>query len=373
MQRSARSAVAAVAATALLAGACGNDPGAADDPRGALTAAFEATSEWEGVSVTVGFDFDEDAVAALADTSDEDRQMAAALRRSTLTLSSHPGEDPEDVADDVTALAVEVAGIDAFEVRSIRGDVYLRADVRALVAEFAPDDAARAEIEDALAEATVAAQGFGIDFLDVALDGAWLQLQGLDQVASMLEGLAAGGGGPAVADLDAAAFAEELSAAFRTLVDEVAVTFVEADAVGDHVQVTVTGEQLVDAFTPLVERFAELVDSPFLSGSELVDEFRSGPGYEEFAGVTIPVEVWMADGELAQVGLDMVQFAQRNPDLLDDDEDAAELAQLDRFLVTAGLSRFDGDLEAPADALAVDLFDLVGRAMSGFGGLGFGA
>lgn len=361
-----RTVTAAFAAAGLLA-ACGNATAVADDPDVALTAAMQRTAAWDGATATVGFDFDEAELIAAGELTGDDAEVAHYLARSTLTVSSHPGGELEDTSDDVSHLALDIAGITAFELRAIRGDLYLRSDVRALVAEFAGDAETRAELEAGLAEATAQAEMFGVDVLADAIDGSWIHLQGHEQVGTMLEGMmGATPGAPDAADL--AEMATQAGTAVTTLMEQVDVAYVADEETGDHLQVTTTGRALADAFLPLFETYAGMVSGfggPGDLGIPTAAELESDPGFQQFAATTIPVEVWLADGELRQVGLDLIQLLQLNPELAADDEDAAEFAELDRFLIAVGLAAFDGELEAPVDAVTFDLFDVFGRMMSG--------
>lgn len=351
-----RSIVAAGAVLALAAAACGSDPGAAGDPDQALRTALDAAAEWDGTTVTLRLDVAEDDLPLLAVISGEDEATTRYLTASSATISAHPGADPTDASDDVLTFAVDIDGIDAFEVRSIRGEIYLRADVRALVAEFDPDG----DVDAKLAEIAAGARGFGVDFLADVFDGTWVHLAGSQRLAAMYGGMM---GGPGSGKLPPA-LASELSAASERLLDDLAVAYVGADAAGDHLRATTTGQQLIDAFTPLLESSADLLPD-VLGGASLLDEARADPAFARFAATTIPLEVWVSDGQLSQVGLDLVELARLNPDHPWIDQDEAMVAELDRFLIAAGLARFDGRVDVPEDVIEVDVFDLVGRAMSG--------
>lgn len=360
--RAPRRAIAVAVAAALLAGACGREPDVAADPKGALQAAIEATGEWDGTTVTLRLDVDEADLPLLAEAM-EAEEAAQYLATSTVTFSAHPGADPADAGDDVMSVAVVLAGIDALDLRAIRGDLYLRSDVRALMTEFAPD----VDVDAELAELTVAAEAYGVDFLDEVVDGAWLRLTGAKQMAAMLEGM---GAAPVPPGLEPSELASEVGTATRQLLEQVAIAHIGSDAAGEHVQVTTTGAELVDTFAPLLEASFGGMWTQFGGGAPLLDDLRSDPGFRRFAATTIPVEVWLADGQLSQVGFDLIQLVRLNPELVETEEDAEVAAEVDRFVLAAGLAPFGGEVETPADAIEVDLFKLAGRAMGMLGGMG---
>ncbi|MBW3620012.1 MAG: hypothetical protein KY461_07190 [Actinobacteria bacterium] len=359
-----RRALAAVAAATLLAGACGRGPDVQADPEAALRSALDATGTWDGATVTLRLDVAEDDLPLLADVM-EDEDAAHYLPATTITLSSFAGEDLADTSDDVMTMAVVVDGIDAFDVRAIRGELYVRSDVRALLTEFAPE----VDVDAEVAELAVRAEAFGVDFLEEAVDGAWLHLTGAQQVASMLQGM---GAVPMPQQLEPTELASEFAAASQRLVDQLTVTYVGSDDAGEHVQATTTGAALFDTFAPLVEASFGQMWEQFGAGAGVLDDLRSDPGFQGFSSTTIPLEAWIADGQLTQVGFDLVQLVRLNPRLVENEEDAAMAQELDRLLFAAALAPFGGEVETPADAIEVDLFELAGRAMGAFGGMGAG-
>lgn len=360
--RAVRRAITFAAAAALLAGGCGRGPDVQADPKAALQAALDATAEWDGATVTLRLDVAEDDLPLLAEVM-EDEGAARYLPASTLTFSSFAGEDLADTSDDVMTMGVVIDGIDAFDFRAIRGEYYLRSDVRALLTEFAPE----VDVDAEVAGLAVQAEAFGVDFLEEVVDGAWIHLTGAAQVASMLEGM---GAVPMPQQLEPTEFASEIAAATDRLMDELAVSYVGSDGPGEHVQATTTGAELFDTFVPLVEASFGPMWEQFGAGADVLDEIRSEPGFERFAATTIPFEAWIADGQVTQVGFDLVQLVRLNPDLVENEEDAAMAAELDRLLLAAALEPFGGEVETPGDAIEVDLFELAGRAMGAFGGMG---
>lgn len=363
----ARRSIAAVAAAALLAGACGQGPDAQADPKGALQAAIDSMAEWEGSTVTLRLDVAEEDLPLLVEGMEhEDEEALRQVTASTATFSAYAGEDLEDTSDDVMTMAVVIDGIDAFDLRVIQGDIYVRSDVRALIAEFEPE----LDVDAEIAKAATAAETFGIDFLEEAADGGWLKLTGAEQMAAMLEGM---GAVPVPDTMEPTELASEVQAATQQLLDRLAVSHVGSDDTGEHLQATVTGGELFDAFAPLLESSFGQMWEQFGAGTSFLDDLRSEPEFQEFAATTIPFELWLDGGELRQVGFDVIQLFRMNPDLLESPEDEAEVEEIDHVLVAAGLERFTGEVETPADAIEVSLFELVGKAMGAFGGMGGGA
>lgn len=366
MRRPLSRAAAAAAAAMLLAG-CSSTPDPSEDPRALLDDAISDVMGWEGLTATVRLDFDPDQLAELDDSmTDDDVRAANVLASSSVTVHTHPGADADDPADNVFGMAFTIGDLDdAVAFRAIDETFYIRADVAGLADTF---DAPEGQLEQAHAM---------LDELDVdgdaVLGGQWVQLDGVKQLMSMAEGMSAEQG---AGDIDMSALADAATSSLTDLYSDTDVTYVGEGDAGHHLRVTATGEQTVDAFEPALEAYADLVaeQAGALGGpastpdaDTLLDELRSSPDYDEFAASTLPVDVWVADGTITQVGFDLAALVELNPDLADGG-DADELADLDRMAIVAEVADFDGDLQAPAAPTVIDLFAVFGKAMSG--GLG---
>lgn len=361
MRRPLFSLTATVTAATLLLTACSSGGiDASEDPDAALAEALDDASTWGGVTATLSIDAAAASVGALTDMTDEDRRILHYVNSSTVTISSHPGADLEDTDDDVARVAVTVGDIDAFEVRIVDERIFLRADLDAIVDEFG-------EAGD-LDDLTAAAEAFGIADVDAIAAGGWIELSGYRELMAMYMGMT--DASTTAADLELFdTIATQAGEGARELFARAKLTHVGEDAAGHHLQVTVTGEQTFDAFRPLLVTFFDLVLEEMggfffgadMTGEDLVAELQAADGFADFAVTTIPAQLWVSDGALTQVGFDVVQFADLNPHLADEDD---EVAPFSRFAILVGLEAFDGTLDAPADATVIDLFELAGRAMA---------
>ena len=226
-----------VLALALVAAACGGDsgPDPADDPKGALQAALDRLSEWEGVSLTMSIASDTASLVA-ASEGDLTEDNAQKVIDSSITLSAVSSEDPTNAQ---FQLAANIAGIDnALEMRAADNTLFLRADVTGLAEAFGADTSQL----DAFEAEAGAAPGF--EFIGPALDGEWIGLTGLDTAMDQL------GGGTGAVETPSE---EDLAAIERftdALGDAAEVTLGDKEGPGDHLVATVN---LREAYASLAE------------------------------------------------------------------------------------------------------------------------
>ncbi len=308
---------------ALLVSGCASDPGekAAEDPKGTLTQALEAMAEAPGNTVTITVRSDVSSLQAMAaeeeggELSAEDAQK---ILDSSLTISANSPDDPKDAR---AAVSVNVGGIeDAFEMRNIGMDLYVRADVPAL-----------ADLFGAPAGALDQARGFGqqagLTFIDPALDGEWLAIKGLDKLA---EGLTGQPMPTATSSADAAAL-KEFTAAVKDLAT---VTSAGEDEVGSHLVATLPIRKLYERFVSYASDLKVPLGASMLPpASEVPDE-------------NLKVDIWVADDRVTQVEFDFLQ--------LEAVFDEPPPEGMDNLAIRLALAEFDGEVEVPADAVEVD-------------------
>jgi len=357
------------AVAALVASACGGAAlNVAADPDGAVVQAFESMSEWDGASLRLHVDSD---VASLIAMAEGDPVMTAdlanAILESFVEIKGTSGEDLADTSDDEFSVLVRVGGIDGLQVRSVDGALYLRAAVRELIEEYDTTGTALSELDEMVGQA----RQFGLDFADAALAGEWLQIEGLDQIASMVEGMTGTPGQPDPSDVEA--MAAELGVIFETFVEEdVEVAYIGSEDAGEHVRLTASGDALFD----LLEQILRVAGSAApgmgsMDPAQAIEEFRREAGADA-AAFTMPLDAWIQGETVSRIGLDLVALVQANPQLTGDDEIPAGV---ERFAILVDLEEFGGGVQAPSDAVAVDLFEIFGRMMNSFGGAmgeGFG-
>lgn len=357
MRSSMRGGILAAAAAVALA-ACGGaaGPAASEDPKAALEAAVDRMAEWDGGAVTVRVDATRASLEALAAESGDDLtdEQIGLILDSALEFRSHAGADAATTEDDEAEVRLRIGTTDAFHVIVQAGTFYLRSDVEQLL-ELAGGDDVRADLDELV---TMAEQA-GIDVVDDLLAGSWLQIDGLDELASMAAGMS---GGPGTPDPDEVASAQAaIVEALRGFVArDLDVTYVGDDEVGAHLRLVASGADLADLAEDVIAAAGPSLLGPSAGDQEqLLDELRTESA--DLDDMVLPLDVWIADGVIARIGVDMVAFAEANPDKVEDEVPAG----VDRLGLLVDLERFDGGVDAPEDAVPVDLFELFGRMMAG--------
>jgi hypothetical protein len=332
---------------ALGAAACGGDSGVEDDPEGALRGALEELADYDGIELLVQLSADEATRAQMlreGDLSEEDVELlltASLLIRAT-------GEDDEDGA---AAFVLTVDDSAVAELRVLPDmELYLRLDLDRVL-DLVDDPTARQDVDDLVAQAEL----IGLrDVAEAARRGEWIRITGLEQLLNLF-----GATPPRADDVDedeADELAEELSqAAVRFLDDDVEVTYVGSDDAGERVRATTSGAAL-RRFLDDVNRIAASSDTLAAANpQDLSGQFDDIPD-----DAVVSLDAWISDGRLTQIALDLSEF----------DEDGEIEGEL---LLVVGIAEFTGSVDAPDDAVDVDLFGLIGGFMGGFGGPGLGA
>jgi|GEM_PF-4902557 hypothetical protein len=326
--------VAPLIALSLLMGACGGDEAeVSENPKAALETALDNLGEYEGITLTLslGADADDLTAASEGDLNEEDAQK---IVDSSLVISAKEGETADDGQFEMIA---NVAGTDnAVEIKAIGTTVYARADVPTLVEEFGGDtqqiDAARQQFGSQP----------GFEFVGPALDGEWVSAENLDQVVQQLTGQAV----PTPSEEDQQliqGFADALKA-------NVGAEAGDRDGPGAHVVATIPLRETYDEFTKLASELGQLPTQGALPpAAEVPDE-------------NVEVDVWIEDERITQVELDFVTLART----LDEGEGIPE--GVDRLALRLGVEEFTADVEAPEDATAIDVQQLMQGFLGGMRG-----
>lgn len=328
--------IAILAGAAVLAGACGGDaPSPTEDPKAAFSSAVESLAEKDALSVTLSIEATAEALTALSEgeLAAEDAQK---ILDSSLTISGTQGDDP---GSSTAQILFNLAGTDAFEMRVLGYDLYVRADVPAIAETLGQDPAQL----DPLAEDAAAG---GMPFVRDALDGKWLALENLDQLAQGL--------GVPVQEQneEQQKIIEQFT---NSLKNSATVTEQGEDEAGAHLVATFPVRQLAQDFVDLTKRLG-----PGIPGAQL-------PDVSEIPDETIAVDVWISDGTLTQMEFDFVQFAKFAPE-------GEEIPEgVDRIALRVALADFTGTVEPPADAVKVDPQAIFGALLGGLGGMPGGA
>lgn len=349
---------------ALVGSACGGSAlDVAADPSGAVVQAFQNMDDWDGAAFTLRLDSDLDSLIAMDDgAGDMTPELARALLSSFVELRGTAGEDPEDTADDQFQMRVHVDDLDAFELRTLGSDLYVRAAVRDLVERYDTTGTGMADLEKGIAQV----RSFGMDFADTAVDGGWLKIEGGEQLASMMMGMA---GTPTPDPSEAEALAAEATAVFERFVEEdVSVTYVGAEDAGEHVRLTANGSALLDLAEEMLDVLGPFGGAAFGAAADpsvMMGQLRleAGTDADRF---TLPFEVWIRGDTVSRVGFDVVAMYEANRALFEEDGDHMPDG-VERFAVLVDVEPFGGGVDAPGDATVVDVFSIFGRLMNSMG------
>lgn len=305
--------------------ACASDE-ADRDPKGTVVQGVRALGELPGLELELSLQSDVSSLQAMASggggLSETDAEK---ILSSGVSIKAVQGEGPLDVAFEAV---VRVAGADALEVRFLRDTVYARADVAHLLETFGQDPRA---VSALLGQAQ--ASGFG--FLRPALEGKWVALSGFGQLGTAL-------GAPPPQET-----AEQRRAGRRIadlLERKAEVEAVGGDDAGDHYVVRLP---LRDTLRGVIEIVRDLEQLP---GQFLPDPSTAPDG-------PVELDVWITDGRVSQVEVDFLQFARLAEDLVPEG--------VNRLALRLGIEPFDGAIETPPDAVALDLGRLMRAVFQG--------
>ncbi len=330
-------------AVLLVSGCASGDEGSEQDPEAMLDEGVGAAADWDGLELRLGLQADDDARAA-AEADGLSEREAELLFDSSLLLRG-TGETLEDIAFEAI---VDIDDTAVAELRVPEQDqLFVRADVPAIV-----ELTDRSDPEATLEQLRFQIGAFGSPEVgQAAIAGDWIDVRGLDA----LGGLAGGGTADQPGDLDDDAMGsmrDEVGADLRGFLDDdVDVELIETDDVGQRLRATTDGEALGGFVENLLDVAADapaFPAAPGLGPGALRDELDDAiPADEEFA-----LDVWVDDGELRQVAVDLTE-------VVPGDEIAGEV------LLVAAVSEFTETIEAPDDATVFDLEEAVSSLFAG--------
>lgn len=316
--------VTCVVGIALVASACSGD-GASENPKAALTDALTATAEWDAFTYEFTIESTPESLrAALAEGGPNvPKDAAETILDSSISASQTAEQDP---AEAKARFVVTIGGADAIELRTLNDALYARADVKALLEAFGQDPSTLDPFVQQAAQA-------GLDFVEPAVEGKWLVLDGL---GGLVRSLAPNAPSPPSEEQSKEAL-EELA---RAVEEEAEVRSEGSDDTGEHLVVTL----------PLRPLFTRFLDT--LSGVSNVP-LSQLPDGREIANEEVTADVWIADGELAQLEFDLLQVEDFGEPLPEGVEQLALRAQIEEW---------DAELQAPEDAVTIDprqIFQLI--------------
>jgi len=332
--------IAAVVSALVLTGCAATEKAS---PREAVRdAAKETASQKEGTYTLtmVGSEADLNAVLNQGSPlSQEDREGLNLLRDGHIAVST---------AADKFGLDIKAGDLDhAFELRYVDKKLYARADVAGLAKLFGASPE----------EFNQAVQGMssqqGLEFLAAAASGKWLvadfsplknMFEGLGKQFGLEPGGSTTGGSTATSGPAGGgqfkAFKEALGKAFS---EDVTIEELKSDSVGDHYLAKVASMRAFYAkVQPIFEQHLGAHGGDLPPASAIPDK----PG---------SVDVWVKDGRVSRVELDLAQFEPAPP------------AGAGRVALRLDISKEAPTLAAPPDAVSVDVAGLLQRFFSQFG------
>jgi hypothetical protein len=316
-------------ALALVMSACssGGGPDASENPKGALTSAFDRLNESEGQTMVLSIRSDEASLSALSE-GELTEENASTILDSSVTISSTNVEDPKDVEFE---MVIDIAG-ELIEAKQVEEVLYIRVDGRELIEKYGSE----ADIEAGLAEMPPQ-----FEWLNVLVDGEWVALTGAQALQEQF-------GMPSPDAETQNKLTSDLTAAIEANSE---VRSEGAEDAGDHLVATV---QVRPLFESLTEAFGDLGALTGVPGAQL-------PPATEIPDEQVDIHFWVEDGDLTQIELDITQFA--------DWEDAEEFPEgVEELALRLELEGFDGGVEAPDAAEEVDIMQLFQTFFQGMTG-----
>jgi hypothetical protein len=327
-----RKLISLTASLLLLASACGGDE-LGGSPKESLTAAIENLSELEGLDMVFTVHSSPESFAAMsAEGESLSEEQAQKILNSSVSVRTK-GTDPENGQAE---FVVNIDGEDDIEVKVLGQTLYLRADVRGLIATFGGDASGIDRFEQQASAA-------GVTFVKPAIDGEWIAFEGLKDIAQQ-QGLPTG----------QAPNQEALVRAFRTAVDEEAeVTQGDQDGPGTHLVVDLPVRRIYERLVPEFQKLMVGVPAGAL------------PPVGEVPDENVRVDTWVDGDQLKQVRLDLLQFAKFGEEPVP--EGVEELS------LQVAIDEFDGEVQAPDDAVVLteqDIKQAFGALMMGAASVG---
>ena len=334
-----RALVPTVLAALLLAG-CGESAEKLS-PQEAVREAAETTAGLKEGSFKLSLVGSEEGINTVlnegAPLTEKDREGLNLLRNGHIVFSTGNGK---------FGLDVKAGDLDhAFEIRYVDSKLYARADVAGLGKLF---DATPQEINQTVQ--AISSQP-GLEFIAAAAAGKWIQadftaLKGTfdDLVKGLQEstgGSLPGPGGTQPTDSEATALRDALDKVFN---ENVVIEKLESDGVGDHYVAKVTSlRTFYGQLLPTVQQYVDRIPN--------ADQFPTADLIPDKPG---SVDVWVKDGRLSRVELDMAQFSEPP-------------SNAGRVAIRLDINREAPELSAPADAVTVDLAGIIQQFMGQFG------
>ncbi|HET6817045.1 MAG TPA: hypothetical protein VFH66_07460 [Mycobacteriales bacterium] len=336
-------ALAAIAAGALALAGCGSGSGQSvpKDPKGELTASVGNLGDTDTLTSTIKLEIPAGVLQQLAKANGDKLTAAdaSAISSAQLVLEAKTtnGKHFADLKpSDQKATAVSIRGVSGghtyLEMRVLAGDLYLQGDVKGFLG-LIHQDKAYAEVQARAASLP--------DFVKALVDGRWVSLSG-----AAAQGLAGQfgvqAGGTSGNQAQSAKMLDDLKALLKK---DVTVTRVGSDSRGDHLRLSGNAKALAnDAY----QSFASAVPG----GGAALSQAKP----QKVPSRVVTLDAWVKDGVLAQISLDLGQFASKG-----------DPAAGQHLPVSLTFAQSGGDISKPTDVTPIDLTQL-GSLMGALGG-----
>jgi hypothetical protein len=331
-------AISAVAAVGLLAG-CGSGSTAtktaSEDPKTAFSSGLDGLGDTDALTVTLKLDATADQLVALSKENPSDTPLTAKqaqeLSTASLVIETKTTDGSKLSSANGTSnkaafrLAVQDNGNSLAEIRTVDNTLYIQADLKTLLDIFGKSKQ--------YGELTARASSLP-SFVQAFVQGKWVSLE-----LNSLKSLASQFG--ASASTNPQQNQKLLTDLKATLGRDVTVTRVGTDDQGDHLKVTAQSRALVDDIAKTVQ-----ADMPSAGLATNALKPTSVPDH------SVVIDVWVKDGSLSKLSLDLVQFAK-----------PGEAKAGDHLPVVLTFDKSADDISKPAGAVPVDtsqLFTMLG-------------
>jgi hypothetical protein len=322
-------------AVGLLAAGCGNSTGTSSKPpRQELTAGVDNLGDNKEMAATLKLAASAADLQALSKASGSplDPTVAGLLASGDLTVEVKSDSKLSDLQGDTASnadmhLVLNVDNGQLIELYGVNNVLYLRADVRKIL-QLMDKEKLFGELEARVAQLPAFAQA--------AVQGKWVSING-----DAAKGLASqlGGGATASATPNAAQQKKLIDDIKAAIDKDVTVTRVGTDSEkGDHLVITGNSRTLG---TDLANALSSAVP-----GNPAASQLKPS----DVPDKQVTADAWVKDGQLSEVSVDLVQFA--------DAKDAASLK--DKHLPLVMTFKTGGvDISAPSGATPIDLSQLL--------------
>jgi hypothetical protein len=320
-------------AGALMATACGgssNDASSGDGEASLIAAVLKLQSSPSTMTVTLQSDVASLQALIAADGADFGGTDLQTVLASSITVSHTGSAGAKDARSQTT---VKIGDInDAIETRKIDKKLYVRADIPGLIKSFGNSGT---DLQALLKEA----DAYQLDFVRPAVQGKWLALEGLDKLGKTL-------GAKAGTSVPSDGKTKQLTDEFlQRLLSSLSVKTVGDDSAGTHLETSIPARAAYAALQQLV-----------LNAGKGLPPGAAMPSPTTIPDKPITVDVWVRDGKLTQIELDLKRLM-----ALGDKPVPAGVHQL---AIRVAISDFTGSIEAPSGAVRVNLTALANKYLA---------